>query len=194
MGRPPPPRIRHSTDRGAAAPASGTRAPPAGAATPEWLKQLARAGDVEGVLIVTADPIRFEDVAHLELVGFPYVLLNRRVPGRAVWCVVLDDYGIGRQAVDYLYALGHRSLAHLAGPPGWTTAADRLRGVLDGLRARGLAGASLEEMDGREGLRDAPVAFGSQARCRQVAAHLTEADAILRRHAPSGPRPRRPDV
>ena len=109
---------------------------------------------------MTADPIRFEDVAHLDLVGFP-MLGNRRAPGRAVWCVVLDDYGIGRQAVDYLYALGHRSVAHLAGPPGLDDVGRpparlprRPAGVRPRRRPRGGEG-------GPEGLRDAPVAFGS---------------------------------
>jgi hypothetical protein len=31
------------------------------------------------------------------------------------------------------------------------------------------------------------VAFGSSERCLQMAAHLNEVDAILRRHAPLGP-------
>ncbi|MGH2355501.1 MAG: GntR family transcriptional regulator [Chloroflexota bacterium] len=112
-------------------------APARGAAPPlgDWLKALAAAGELAGVVVVTAEAVRHEDVAYLDLVGFPYVLLNRRIEGHAAWCAVLDDYGVGRQAVDYLYALGHRRLAHLAGPPSVITAADRLRGFLDGLRA-----------------------------------------------------------
>jgi DNA-binding LacI/PurR family transcriptional regulator len=119
---------------------------------------------VEGVLIVTADPVRYEDIAYLELVGFPYVLVNRRVPGRAVWAVALDDYGIGRQAVDYLLSLGHRSMAHLAGPRGWNTSDDRLRGFLDGLAAHGLLGdGDIPDLaaEGHGALEAAPVAFGA---------------------------------
>ncbi|MGH2352232.1 MAG: GntR family transcriptional regulator [Chloroflexota bacterium] len=113
-------------------------APPRGTGLSDWLKQLAAAGDVDGLIIITADSVRHEDVAYLEVAGFPYVLLNRRIPGHAAWCAVLDDYGVGRRAVDYLYALGHRRMAHLAGPPSVITAADRLRGFLDGLYAHGL--------------------------------------------------------
>jgi hypothetical protein len=51
---------------------------------------------------------------------------------------------------------------------------------------------------GRWGVVHAPtgrwVAFGSAARCRALAAHLTEADSLLRRHARSGPRRARPDA
>jgi hypothetical protein len=38
------------------------------------------------------------------------------------------------------------------------------------------------------------VAFGSEARCRRVAAQLTEVDTILGRHAPSGPGSGSPDA
>ena len=37
-------------------------------------------------------------------------------------------------------------------------------------------------------------AFGSEARCRQLAAHLTEVDAILSRPGPAGTGPGRPDA
>jgi hypothetical protein len=36
------------------------------------------------------------------------------------------------------------------------------------------------------------MAFGSEARCRALATHLTEADAILARHAPPPPPPAGP--
>ena len=38
------------------------------------------------------------------------------------------------------------------------------------------------------------VAFGSEARCRQLAAHLTEADAILSRREAAGTGPESPDA
>lgn len=123
-------------------------APPPGVGLPAWLKQLATAGDVDGLTVITAESVRHEDVAYLEVAGFPYVLLNRRIPGHAAWCAVLDDYGVGRRAVDYLYALGHRRMAHLAGPPSVITAADRLQGFLDGLYAHGLVDPPADRSDG----------------------------------------------
>jgi LacI family repressor for deo operon, udp, cdd, tsx, nupC, and nupG len=113
-------------------------AAPEGTSTSAWLKQVAHAGAVEGMILITADALTYDDVAPLDLRGFPYVLLNRRIPGHAVWCTVLNDYEVGRQAVDYLHRLGHRRLAHIGGPPELVTAADRVRGFLDGLRAHGL--------------------------------------------------------
>jgi DNA-binding LacI/PurR family transcriptional regulator len=110
----------------------------------EWLKRVAQSGEVEGVIVVTGDPLTYEDIAPLDLRGFPYVLLNRRIPDHAVWCVVLNDYDVGREAVEYLYALGHREIAHVAGPPELVTSADRVRGFIDGLDAHGLLGSSSE--------------------------------------------------
>ncbi len=137
-------------------------APPADLAPAAWLKQVAASGEVAGVILVTADPLQYAHVAHLELIGFPYVALNRRIPGYAAWSVVLNDYAIGRQAVDYLYALGHRRIAHLAGPPSLMPAADRLHGFLDGLYAHGLLAAPVAEAEVARGVvpPDALVCFG----------------------------------
>jgi LacI family transcriptional regulator len=73
----------------------------------------------------------------------PAVLINRRLPGASASAVTNDDrYGIGL-VVSHLLALGHRRIAHLAGPPGVSTAIDRLGGFRDALRAAGLdAGAA----------------------------------------------------
>jgi LacI family transcriptional regulator len=76
--------------------------------------------------------------------GLPLVLVNRRLPGTELPAVVSEDAaGIGL-AVQHLVALGHRRIAHLAGPSGVATAADRLRGVRAALRAAGLAPVAVE--------------------------------------------------
>jgi LacI family transcriptional regulator len=68
----------------------------------------------------------------------PVVLINRRLPGAACSAVTNDDrHGIGL-AVAHLLALGHRRIAHLAGPPGVSTAIDRRDGFRAALRAAGL--------------------------------------------------------
>jgi LacI family transcriptional regulator len=71
----------------------------------------------------------------------PAVLINRRLPGRGAppaSAVTNDDrLGIG-QAVAHLLALGHRRIAHLAGPAGVSTAIDRRAGFRAALKAAGL--------------------------------------------------------
>lgn len=70
--------------------------------------------------------------------GIPTVLINRRLPGATTSAVTNDDrHGIGL-AVSHLVALGHRRIAHLAGPRGVSTAIDRREGFLEALRAAGL--------------------------------------------------------
>ncbi|MGK7863499.1 LacI family DNA-binding transcriptional regulator [Falsiroseomonas sp. E2-1-a4] len=75
--------------------------------------------------------------------GIPAVLINRRMPEgadcAAVSAITNDDlHGIGL-AVDHLVALGHRRIAHLAGPQGVSTARDRRAGFLERMRHHGLA-------------------------------------------------------
>lgn len=60
--------------------------------------------------------------------GIPVVLINRRLPGAGVPAVVNDDVLGMMLAVRHLAALGHRRIAHIAGPPGVSTAMDRRHG------------------------------------------------------------------
>jgi LacI family transcriptional regulator len=80
--------------------------------------------------------------------SIPAVLINRRLPGATTSAVTNDDrHGIGL-AVAHLVALGHRRIAHLAGPPGVSTAIDRREGFVDALRAAGLAPAAMVDAAG----------------------------------------------
>jgi LacI family transcriptional regulator len=63
----------------------------------------------------------------VEALGVPTVLVNRAVPG-APASVTLDDTRASQLAVEYLAALGHRKIAHIAGPPSADTAARRREG------------------------------------------------------------------
>ena len=77
----------------------------------------------------------------------PAVLINRRLPGVACSAVTNDDrHGIGL-AVGHLVALGHRRIAHLAGPPGVSTAIDRRAGFFESLGAAGLAPAAVVDAE-----------------------------------------------
>lgn len=96
---------------------------------------------VDGLMLASAA----EGTSALELcarLGIPAVLINRRLPGAAASAVTNDDrYGIGL-VVAHLVKLGHRRIAHLAGPPGVSTANDRRSGFRAALKAAGLDPAS----------------------------------------------------
>ena len=77
----------------------------------------------------------------------PAVLINRRLPGVDCSAVTNDDrHGIGL-AVAHLLALGHRRIAHLAGPPGVSTAIDRRAGFFESLGQAGLAPAAVVDAE-----------------------------------------------
>jgi len=92
---------------------------------------------VDGLMLASAA----EGTRALELCAqwrIPTVLINRRLPGTATSAVTNDDtYGIGL-VVAHLVALGHRRIAHLAGPAGVSTAIDRRLGFGAALRLAGL--------------------------------------------------------
>ncbi len=52
--------------------------------------------------------------------------------------VDIDNYGAGQRAVRYLYAKGHRLIAHIGGPAGRLSAEARRKGYEDALRDLGL--------------------------------------------------------
>lgn len=96
-----------------------------------------RSRQVEGLIVGTA---RLEDAALALLAkdGFPVVLINRALDGSAFSTVTGDDAGGVRMAVAHLAALGHRRIAHIAGPQSTSTGLLRLRAFRDALRSAGL--------------------------------------------------------
>ncbi|HET8878054.1 MAG TPA: LacI family DNA-binding transcriptional regulator [Arthrobacter sp.] len=68
--------------------------------------------------------------------GVPFVLVSRRTAGHT--SVTCDDYAGGRLVADHLIATGRRKVAVLAGLPFASTAADRVRGLVDGFHEAGL--------------------------------------------------------
>lgn len=100
---------------------------------PESLFQLQ--GRVDGVLVAaaTSDASYRRDL----LGGLPAVLVNRKEPGELA-SVIVDDEAGAALAVRYLTELGHRRIAHVAGPQNADTARRRLRGYRTALRASGI--------------------------------------------------------
>ncbi|PWT93073.1 MAG: LacI family transcriptional regulator [Proteobacteria bacterium] len=81
-----------------------------------------------------------------ELVGFcierglPVILVNRSEARDRVSSVVSDDEMGMRLAVDHLVGLGHRHIAHVAGPPSTSTGALRRDGFERAMSWHGLSG------------------------------------------------------
>ena len=90
---------------------------------------------VDGLLVASApSTTRLPD----ELRGLPFVLVNRRAP-RLGASVTVDDAAGMRLAVEHLVELGHRRIAHIAGPRDADTARRRLAGFRAAMRDAGLA-------------------------------------------------------
>ncbi|WP_328623732.1 LacI family transcriptional regulator [Streptomyces sp. NBC_00353] len=93
-------------------------------------------GRVDGLLLAGTDTDKAL-IDRLNDVAMPWLLVNRR----ASWarrCVILDDERAGDLAVEHLAALGHRRIAHLAGPTGEDTALRRRAGYLAAMERNGL--------------------------------------------------------
>ena len=70
--------------------------------------------------------------------GTPVVFLDRPPVGIEADCVLLDNLGGARAAVEHLLAHGHTRIALVADPPELYTAAERLAGYREALAAAGV--------------------------------------------------------
>ena len=99
--------------------------------------QKMRARLVDGLIIATSkrqDPL-VEECLQLQI---PLVLINRTIENIEVNAVVNDDkYGI-HVALEHLTKLGHRKIAHIAGPQDTSTGHDRYLAFLNSSQALGL--------------------------------------------------------
>lgn len=92
---------------------------------------------VDGLILATA---RREDslVAEAATDDIPLVLINRTTENGALSSVANDDAGGIMLAVEHLAGLGHRRIAHVAGPQGLSTGKRRYEGFLAAMKACGL--------------------------------------------------------
>lgn len=97
-----------------------------------------RARQVDGFITATArqDDTLLTDASFLDQ---PVVLINRRLEGGELPAVAGDDRIGAGLAVDHLFSLGHRRIAHLAGPQNLSTGYHRLEGFVEGMEAAGLS-------------------------------------------------------
>jgi len=91
-------------------------------------------------VIVTSSRVGALHQERLGAAGVPVILLNSHSRGRAphTFSVRVDDEHGARLATEHLLALGHRRIAHVAGPAGHSPSADRLTGYRAALAEAGI--------------------------------------------------------
>ncbi len=97
---------------------------------------------VDGVIFATVG----SNTRHLRALRrerLPVVLVARDVEGLSIDTVRVDNFRGEYEAAVHLLRLGHRRIAHIAGPPSLHVAAERRRGYLEALRTAGLAGEAV---------------------------------------------------
>jgi len=108
------------------------------AAREERVVDQMRARFIDGLIAATAQrhhPLLVEVATS----GLPVVLVNRVVEDHLLPSVSVDDQAGIRQAVGHLVGLGHRRIAHVAGPQHLSTGHGRYLGLRAGLEAVGLS-------------------------------------------------------
>ncbi|MGH8894042.1 MAG: LacI family DNA-binding transcriptional regulator [Actinomycetes bacterium] len=96
-----------------------------------------RSRQVEGLIIATAR-LQHPLLEELHADGMPMILINRRISGGNIPSVTPDDASGTWMAVRHLVGLGHRRIAHLAGPQDTSTGLVRCRSYREALRDNGL--------------------------------------------------------
>ena len=91
---------------------------------------------VEGIIIIAGQDEAVE-LARSPKVGVPIVVVEGDL-SRAAWTVGVDQAAGARAATQHLLDLGHREIAHIAGPANWGEARARRDGWSDTLQAAGL--------------------------------------------------------
>ncbi|HUC63124.1 MAG TPA: LacI family DNA-binding transcriptional regulator [Alphaproteobacteria bacterium] len=116
---------------------------------------------VDGLILATArrrDPV----VDYCLAEDIPLVLINRAPDSSKAPAVVADDVLGVRQTVAHLVALGHRRIAHIAGPPSLSTGHGRRQAFVEAMRDHGLkaeprlvvACQAFNEEEGRRAFRE----------------------------------------
>lgn len=92
-------------------------------------------GRVDGLLLAPATE-GSETTEDLRKFGIPIVLVDRQVSTATGFdCVLIDNRGGARRAIDYLVGLGHRRIALISGPLETTPGRERHEGALSALTA-----------------------------------------------------------
>jgi LacI family transcriptional regulator len=96
-----------------------------------------RARHVDGLVLATAR-LRHPLLAEASRADLPVVLINRLAQDYSFPSVSVDNERGVRMAVGHLAALGHRRIAHIAGPQEMSTGLSRYRGFVTAMESSGL--------------------------------------------------------
>jgi LacI family transcriptional regulator len=96
-----------------------------------------RARHVDGLVLATAR-LRHPLLAEAARSEMPVVLINRLAQDYSFPSVTVDNERGVRMAVAHLSALGHRRIAHIAGPQEMSTGLSRYRGFVSAMESGGL--------------------------------------------------------
>jgi DNA-binding LacI/PurR family transcriptional regulator len=109
-------------------------------------RRLAQDGRVDGVFL---SDLRHEDprIGLLTALGLPAVTLNRPESDSPFPAVCLDDRPGTIAVVEHLIGLGHRRIAHVAGPPAFVHATAREEAFVTALERVGLEPVAIEGGD-----------------------------------------------
>lgn len=95
-------------------------------------------GRIDGLLLAPVTE-QSETTDGLRRLGIPIVLVDRQVsPPMGFDCVLIDNRGGARRAIDYLVGLGHRRIAVISGPLESTPGRERHEGATSGLIEAGI--------------------------------------------------------
>lgn len=94
---------------------------------------------VEGLLIFPVDEEQYnEEILSMKFSGFPFVLIDRFLPGVDTDYIASDGRIGTKLAVDYLWDLGHREIAICSDSPLQTvTVQERIEGYMTALKNKG---------------------------------------------------------
>jgi LacI family transcriptional regulator len=96
-----------------------------------------RARHVDGLVLATAR-LRHQLLAEASRAEIPVVLINRLAQDYSFPSVTVDNERGVRMAVSHLAGLGHRRIAHIAGPQEMSTGLSRYRGFVTAMESSGL--------------------------------------------------------
>ncbi|BBH20410.1 LacI family transcriptional regulator [Paenibacillus baekrokdamisoli] len=104
----------------------------------EAIKTLKNFG-AEGILIFPVDEDQYnEEILSMKFGGYPFVLIDRYLPGVETHYIAADGKLGASLAVDHLWELGHRDIAICSDSPLQTvTVQDRIEGYMDALKNKG---------------------------------------------------------
>ncbi|MED5019523.1 substrate-binding domain-containing protein [Paenibacillus chibensis] len=104
----------------------------------EALKTLQSIG-AEGIVIFPVDEEHYnEELLSMKFSGYPFVLMDRFLPGVETDYIAADGKLGAKLAVDYLWELGHRQIAICSDSPIQTlTVQERIEGYVNALKMKG---------------------------------------------------------